>query len=134
MPATKRNLLLHLSISILLYIIFASFDILLTLKGIDGDIHMEGNPVLRHMMTSFGITAGLILGKGIVLSLAALTAVVCYIGIHRDSDWVYYLALTRMTKNWLKRKKRYWIAFLPLYLIAFSQAVAAGMWVHLLAG
>lgn len=132
MTNPERNLILNLGISILLYIVFASFDILLTLKGIDDDISLEGNPLMQYMMVNFGTAAGMILGKGIVLLFAALTAIICYIGIHKDSDWVYYLALTRMTRNWLRRKKRYWIAFLPLYLVALSQGVAAGMWMHLL--
>jgi hypothetical protein len=132
MTNPKKSLALHLSIAILLYVVFASFDIYFTLKGLGGDISLEGNPTIRYMMVNFGIAEGLLLQKTIVLLIAAFIAIVCFRGIDKEADWVYYLALTRLTKNWLKRKKRYWISFLPLYLVALSQGIAAGIWVYIL--
>ncbi len=128
MTNPKQKLFLHLSIGILLYVVFASLDIYFTLKGIDGDISLEGNPAIRYMMSNFGIFQGLFLEKALVLLAASLIAIVCFRGIDREADWVYYLAITRLAKNWLKRKKRHWIAFLPLYFVAFSQGVAAAAW------
>lgn len=132
MTNPKKSLALHLSIAIFLYVVFASFDIYFTLKGLGGDISLEGNPAIRYMMVNFGILEGLLLEKILVLFAASFIAVVCFRGIDQEADWVYYLALTRLTKNWLKRKKRYWISFLPLYLVALSQGIAAGMWVYIL--
>lgn len=124
----KQKLFLNLSTGISLYIVFASLDIYFTLKGIDGDISLEGNPAIRYMMSNFGILEGLLLEKTLVLLAASLIAVVCFRGIDQEADWVYYLAITRLAKNWLKRKKRHWIAFLPLYLTALSQGLAAAAW------
>ena len=54
-------------------------------------------------------------------------------GIEKEADRVYYLALTRLTRNWMKRKKRYWIAFVPIYFVAFAEGVAAASCVYLIA-
>ncbi len=50
----KNNLIEHLTISI-------SFDVYFTLKGIDGNVSLEGNPIMRYMMQNFGLFGGLIL-------------------------------------------------------------------------
>jgi hypothetical protein len=131
MTPLKRNLIMHSTIGISLYVLFASLDIYFTLRGINGDISMEGNPVMRSMMVSFGMTAGLIIEKGLVLLISLIVALLAVIGIEKEADWVYYLALTRATRNWMKRKKRYWVAFVPLYFVALAQGVAAAGWVHL---
>jgi hypothetical protein len=52
MKGLKQNLKCHLSIGIFLYSGFASLDVYLTLKGISGDINLEGNPALRWMMVA----------------------------------------------------------------------------------
>ncbi len=88
---------------------------------------------MRYMMAGFGLMGGLIVEKSLVLLAGISVAIVAVIGIEKDADWVFYLAFTRVTRNWMKRKKRYWVAFLPLYFVAFSQGVAAAFWVHLIA-
>ena len=132
MTFLKRSLISHLIISLSLYVLFAFLDISFTLKGINGDISIEGNPIMRYMMANFGLRGGLVVEKSLVLLLGTTVAIVSVIGIGKEADWVYYLAFTRVTRNWMKRKKRYWVAFLPLYFVAFSQGVAAASWVHLI--
>ena len=66
-------------------------------------------------------------------SLLISIAIVTFNGIEKKADWVYYLALTRITRNWMKRKKRYWVAFVPLYFVAISQGVAVAAWIYLMA-
>ena len=132
MTLLKRSFISHLIISISLYVFFALLDIFFTLKGVHGDIAIEGNPIMRYMMANFGLMGGLVVEKSLVLLLATTVAIVSVIGIEKEADWVYYLAFTRVTRDWMKRKKRYWVAFLPLYLVAFSQGVAAASWAHLM--
>ena len=107
-------------------------DIFFTLKGVRGDIAMEGNPIIRYMMVNLGLVGGLVVGKGLVLLLGATVAIISFIGIEKEADWVYYLAFTRVTRNWMKRKKRYWVAFLPIYFVAISQGIAATSWILLI--
>jgi hypothetical protein len=125
MNPLKRNLVIHLSTGIFLYLLFSSLDVFFTLRGVNGDISMEGNPVMRSMMFYFGLTGGLIMEKVIVLLISLAVALVAATGIDKKSDWVYYLAFTRKTRDWMKRKKRYYVAFFPLYLVALSQGRAA---------
>jgi hypothetical protein len=133
MTLLNRSLISHLIISISLYVFFALLDIFFTLKGVHGDIAIAGNPIMRYMMANFGLMGGLVVEKSLVLLLATTVAIVSVISIEKEADWVYYLAFTRVTRNWMKRKKRYWVAFLPLYFVAFSQGVAAASWVYLIA-
>lgn len=129
----KPSLILHMIIAISLYVLFASLDAYFTLMGINGDIFLEGNPIMRYMMANFGLQGGLIVEKTLVLLVGITVAVVAVIGIEKEADWIFFLAFTRATRNWMKRKKRYWVAFLPLYFVAFSQGAAAAVWVHLIA-
>jgi len=87
---------------------------------------------MRYMMLNFGLLGGLIVGKAFVFIIALILAIIAFIGIEKEADWVFYLALTRLTRNWMKRKKRYWVAFAPIYLVALSQGLAAASWVHLI--
>jgi NAD-dependent oxidoreductase involved in siderophore biosynthesis len=107
MTALKRSLISHLIISISLYVFFALLDIFFTLKGVHGDIAIEGNPIMRYMMANFGLMGGLVVEKSLVLLFATTVAIASFIGIEKEADWVYYLAFTRVTRNWMKRKKRY---------------------------
>ena len=132
MTFLKRNLIQHLNIGISLYVLFASLDVYFTLKGVSGDITLEGNPVMRFMMCSFGLMGGLIIEKSLVLLISLIVSIVAFIGIEKEADWVYYLALTRATRNWMKRKKRCWVAFVPIYFVALSQGVAATSWIILI--
>lgn len=128
----KKNYKRHIIISAALYLSFASLDSYFTLQGIQGDVSLEGNPIMKFMMQSFGLTMGLVIQKSLIFALAFVMAKITYIGIDKESNWVYYLALTPMTRRWMKRKKRYFVAFLPLYLVAFAQSLAALSWAYIL--
>jgi len=93
---------------------------------------MEGNPIIRYMMLNFGLLGGLIIIKSFVFLFTLVLAIITFAGIDRKADWVYYLALTKLTRNWMKRKRRYWVAFIPLYFVALSQGIAAFSWIYLL--
>ena len=129
----KPSLIRHLIIAISFYAFFASLDVYFTLIGIRGDISLEGNPIMRYMMANFGLTGGLIIEKALVLLAGIAVAIVAFTGIEKEADWIFYLAFTRTTRNWMKRKKRYWVAFVPIYFVAFSQGAAAAAWIHLIA-
>ena len=127
----NRHFIRNLSVSTFLYVLFALCDIFLTLNGMDGEIAMEGNPVMRRMMIRFGRINGLIIEKAIVFMVAFLLAVVTFKGIDKRSNWVYYLALTPITRRWIKRKRRYWVAFVPIYFVAAAQGLAALSWMYI---
>ena len=120
MAFRKRNLILHLSIGIPLYVLLASLDVYFTLRGINGEIALEGNPVMRYMMAAFGPLGGLVIEKSLVFLISLILSIIAFIGIEKEADWVYYLALTRLTRNWMKRKKRYWVAFVPIYFVRIA--------------
>ena len=128
----KHTLSLHLTVSIVLYILFASLDVYFTLKGISGDVALEGNPIMRYMMLNFGLQGGLIIEKCLIFLIALMLAIIAFVGIDKKADWVYYLALTPLTRNWMKQKRRYWVAFVPLYFVAIAQGLAAGSWIYLM--
>ena len=88
---------------------------------------------MRYMMVSFGLMGGLIIEKIFVFLVALIVAITAFNGIEKRADWVYYLSLTRATRSWMIRKKRYWVAFIPLYFVALSQGVAAMIWGYLIA-
>jgi type IV secretory pathway VirB3-like protein len=132
MTLLRRNLILHLNTAIFIYVLFALLDVYFTLRGVNGNITLEGNPVMRYMMVSFGMLGGLIVEKSLVLLVSLLVAIVAVICIEKEADWIYKLALTRVTRNWMKRKKRYWVAFVPVYFVALAQGLAATSWVCLI--
>lgn len=121
----------HLLLGLFLYTVFASSDAWLTLNGMKGNLALEGNPIMRSLMSATTPLIGLIIGKGTVLLCALALSIPVHRGIHEESPWVYRLALTRITKAWMKRKRRYWVAFVPVYLVALSQALAALAWIWL---
>ena len=128
----KYHLTLHLTVGVALYVLFAALDSYFTLGGIQGDITLEGNPVMQYMMTRFGPLGGLIIEKALVMVIALAVAIVAAIGIEKDAGWVYYLAFTQTTRNWMKRQKRRWVAFIPIYFVAAAQGVAAASWILLM--
>ena len=132
MTISNRIFVRNLSISMFLYVLFASLDIGFTLNGIEGKIALEGNPVMRHMMVTFGIVGGLIIEKTLVLLIALILAVIAFRGIDTRADWVFYLTFTRATRRWMKRKKRYWVAFVPIYFVAVSQGLAVLSWIYIM--
>ena len=122
----------HILISVSAYIVCAFLDAYFTLEGMQGDLLLEGNPVMRYMMQSFGLIGGLVIQKILILLLAFILAHITFAGIDKESEWVFYLALTPMTKRWMKRRKRYFVAFVPLYFVALSQGIAAATWIYLI--
>lgn len=132
-PAQQRaaNIARHWLISIALFVLFACLDAVFTLRGMNGNIDMEGNPVMKWFMLQFGLIGGLVVGKGGTLAIAAIIAAIGIRGIAREAPWVYWFTLTPVTKAWMQRKKRYAVAFLPIYLVAVSQMVAVAMWSYL---
>jgi len=131
MTKFKRCLKLHLTTGLTLYVLFAVLDAYFTLAGIQGDLALEGNPLIRYMMTRFGLLGGLIIEKTLVLVVALAVAIAAAIGIEKEANWVYYLALTRTTCDWMRRRKRRWVAFIPIYFVAAAQGLAAASWVVL---
>jgi len=132
MNPLKRNLIFHLSIGISLYALFAFLDAYFTLAGLNGDITLEGNPIMQRMMVYFGLKGGLIVEKSMVLLVALILAVVAATGIEKRAEWVYLLAFTAATRRWMKRKRRRWVAFIPVYFVAAAQGLAAASWVYLM--
>ena len=121
----------HIRLGLPLFLLFATADTLLTLHGTAGELALEGNPLMRQMMASLGHTQGLVVEKVLVLLAVLAIAMATSRGIHREANWVYFLALTPLSRRWMRRKRRYWLAFLPLYLVTLSQALASGSWLYL---
>jgi hypothetical protein len=128
----KHNLILNLSIGIPLFVIFGSMDTWFTLNGMQGNLSLEGSPIMRTMMTQFGLLPGLIIEKTLVLVTTLIIALITAHGIEKESPWVYLLAITPITKRWMRAKKRRFVAYLPLYLAALAQAAAAFTWLYLI--
>ncbi|UCG65644.1 MAG: hypothetical protein JSW12_00875 [Deltaproteobacteria bacterium] len=104
MTLLRRNLILHLNTAISIYVLFALLDVYFTLRGVNGNITLEGNPVMRYMMVSFGLMGGLIVEKSLVLLVSLLVAIVAVIGIEKEADCFHektrsYHALEPHIKN-----------------------------------
>ena len=119
-------------LGIVLYLVFAWADTHLTLIGIQGDLTKEGNPIMRFMMETFGPLAGMVMQKSLVGLLAVLFTGLTIWGIRHQRPWVYYLAFFPMSRKWMQRKRRYWVAYTVLYLVALAQGAAATSWAYLL--
>jgi hypothetical protein len=120
------------ALGLVLYVLFAWADTRLTLIGIQGDLALEGNPIMRFMMETFGPLAGLVIQKGLVGLLASLFTLITAWGIHHQRPWVYSLAFFPLSRSWMRRQRRYWVAFSVLYLTALAQGLAAASWAYLL--
>jgi hypothetical protein len=128
----KSSLIMNLGIGLPLFVTFASTDAWYTLKGLQGDLTLEANAIMRFMMEQFGLVGGLIIEKSLVLVVSLVVALVAAYGIEHEREWVYWLALTPMTKRWMRHKKRRFIAYLPIHLATLAQAIAAFSWVYLI--
>ena len=117
----KQSIALNLSVGLILYLLLAGFDTYLTVQGIDGNIELEGNPIMRQIMARFGILGGIVLEKGMVLMIALGLAITVSIGIEREAPWVYFPALTPMTRRWMGRRKRRWVAICPFTRWLYSR-------------
>jgi hypothetical protein len=115
----------------LLFIFAASADVVLTLIGTRGDLSLEGNPIIRFTMSYLGPAWGLIVQKFVI---GGITIGIAYFGepsIRRLDPWIWKVPATTWARNWLRKKDRFWIAFIPLYAAALAQALAAVSWVLL---
>ena len=121
----------RLAIGLVLFALAAVADIRMTLAGMDGDLDLEGNPIMRAVMAAVGVEAGLWLEKGLVGLVCFLIARYGEREIRRGADWIWKVPSTRRTKAWMRRGDRSWIACIPLYGAAVSQLAAAASWVWL---
>ena len=117
-----------LAIGVGFFALTAIADIRMTLAGLDGNLELEGNPVMRAIMALFGIEVGIWLEK-------ALVGVICFViakygerEIMRGAPWIWKVPSTQWARAWMRRQDRSWIAYIPLYGVALSQLVAAASW------
>jgi hypothetical protein len=120
-----------LAVGSALYALGALADTRMTLAGMGGDLHLEGNPVMRTTMAYFGLEAGLFLGKGAVGVMCFLIAKYGEREIKRGADWIWKFPSTKRTRDWMKSGDRSWMAYTPLYSVAISQLLAAASWAFL---
>ncbi len=130
MSGTKRAALLRprLGIGVSLYLAAALMDMHMTLTGMGGALDLEGNPVMRATMRWLGIEAGLATQKAAVGGLLTLIAVYGERAIGSRQQWIRRVPSTRWAREWMQRKDRSWIAYIPLYAVAIGQGLAAGSW------
>ena len=118
-----------LAVGTALYVLAALADITMTLLGMDGDIKLEGNPVMRAAMAHLGLETGLFLQKALVGTICFVIAKYGEREIQRGADWIWKLPSSRWVRHWMQRGDRSWIAYTPLYAVAISQLLAAASWV-----
>jgi hypothetical protein len=59
-----------LVLGVALYAAAALADVVMTVRGMGGDLELEGNPIMRAVMGALGVEAGLLVQKvGVVLDL-----------------------------------------------------------------
>ncbi len=118
---------------IVFFIVTAAADTLLTLQGMNGDLQLEGNPIMQAAMEHLGIGLGLVTQKAAIGVCTLIIAVVGERAIRRDEPWIWKIPTTRWVRDWMRRKDRSWIAFIPLYAAATGQTFAAASWLALMA-
>ncbi|MCM2303174.1 MAG: hypothetical protein NDJ72_00610 [Elusimicrobia bacterium] len=102
-----------------------------TVAGMGGDLSLEGNPVMRALMARIGIVPALFLGKAAVGLSCFLIARYGEPEIRRGAAWIDKVPSTRWARAWMKSGDRAWIAYVPLYGTALSQALAVVGWMAL---
>lgn len=122
-----------LFVSIVLYVLAALLDMVLTLAGMENNTAMEGNALLRQTMNLMGPVAALLLHKSVVGLVAVAIAWRVYPAIVNDEPWIEKVPATPWVRAWVKRCRPAWIAFIPLWLATLAQVVAASGWVWLIA-
>lgn len=103
----------------------------MTITGTAGDLQLEGNPVMRWVMEQFGHVTGLFIQKATVGTFTAFVAVFGERAIKNREEWLERIPSTPWGRAWMARSDRSWIAYLPLYIVATAQALAALSWVVL---
>ncbi|MCR4294383.1 MAG: hypothetical protein NUW21_02525 [Elusimicrobia bacterium] len=114
------------------YCAAALADIRWTVAGIGGDLSLEGNPVMRGLMERIGSVPALFLGKAAVGLACFAIAKYGEPEIRRGAAWIDKVPSTRWARAWMKSGDRSWIAYVPLYGTAASQAAAALSWMILM--
>ena len=127
-PPQDSKMTHMLRIGIAFYVIGALADGYMTLSGIGGNLALEGNPIVRWVMAQLGPQAGLVAQKTLVGALATLIAVHGSRAIKNREQWIEKVPSTPWGRDWMRRRDRSWIAFLPLYMVATAQALAAASW------
>ncbi len=115
------------------YVVTAAADTLLTLQGVNGDLQLEGNPIMQAAMEHLGMGLGLVTQKAAIGGGALFIAVAGERAIRRDEPWIWKIPTTRWVRDWMRRKDRSWIAFIPLYAAATGQTFAVASWLALMA-
>ena len=115
-------------LGLLLYVLTAAADVLLTRCGLAGEAALEGNPVVRWTMGRVGIGWALLLDKAAVGILCALIAFALAPAIHRGEPWICKVPMLPAVRRWMQGGDRSWIALIPLYGMVAAQVFAAGAW------
>ena len=68
------------------------------------------------------------LNKTVVLLLCVGLALFLVPQIKGRAPWIERVPMTPWSRRWMRRGDRSWISYLPLYLAAFSQGLAALSW------
>jgi hypothetical protein len=119
----------RLGIGVALYLTAAILDIHMTLTGMGGVLELEGNPLIRATMRWLGLEAGLVTQKAAIGGVLTFIAVCGERAIRNQERWISKIPSTRLARNWMRKKDRSWIAYIPLYAVAIGQGFAAGSWV-----
>jgi hypothetical protein len=117
-----------LGFGVSLYAAAALADTLMTVKGMGGDLTLEGNPVMRAAMQALGVEAGLLVQK---VAIGAITALIASRGaqaIQSRSEWIWKIPMTPPVRRWMQRGDRSWVAYIPLYAAIAAQAFAVASW------
>ena len=124
---SKHKLLIGIS----LYVAGAVADAYMTLTGTAGNLALEGNPIMRWVMQQLGPQTGLLAQKAAVGAIATVIAVYGEWAIKNRQKWIDKVPSTQWARDWMRKKDRSWIAYLPLYVVAVAQCFAAASWVAL---
>ena len=106
-------------------------DTILTLDGVGADLALEGNPIMRALMESFGALSGLVIAKVAIATAAIAISFVWERAIREDRPWIWRIPMSSWARRWMRKKDRSWIAFIPLYAAAIAQSFAVVGWVWL---
>lgn len=120
-----------LGVGLLFYAALALADMLLTLRGMGGDLQLEGNPLMRWTMEQCGVELGLALEKAAVGAVTALIALYSAPALRDRAPWIYKVPASPWARAWMARGDRSWVAFIPLYAAALCQGLAALSWLAL---
>ena len=133
-PASRGSAPLRknaLCFGVALYASASLGDTVLTLNGVGADLALEGNPIVRALMESFGALSGLVIAKAAIGTAAIAISVIWERAIREDRPWTWKIPASSWARRWMQKKDRSWIAFIPLYAAAIAQAFAVAGWLWL---